>query len=71
MVLLSTHDAAAGPGRRQPGAERLRELAAWYREFAERTENPVIWAARLQTAEKLEEAADRLENRRHPSENRT
>jgi hypothetical protein len=70
MMLLSPHDAAAGPGEREPDAERLRELAAWYREFAERTENPVIWAARLQTAEKLEEAADRLENRRHRCENR-
>jgi hypothetical protein len=69
MVLLSD-DAAAGPGRRQPQAEqrKLRELAAWYREFAERTGNPVIWALRLRTAEKLEEAADRLENGRHRPE---
>jgi hypothetical protein len=64
MTLLGTHDAAAGPGRQQPDAKqrRLRELAAWYREFAERTDNPVIWEARLRTAEKLEEAADRLES---------
>jgi hypothetical protein len=33
---------------------RLRELAAWYREFAERTGNPVIWEARLRTAAELE-----------------
>jgi hypothetical protein len=37
--------------------ERLRELAAWYREFAEKTENPQIWAARLRHAEILEAEA--------------
>jgi hypothetical protein len=64
MVLLSTHDAAAGPGRQLPRAKQreLRELAAWYREFAERTANPVIWEARLRMAAKLEEVADGLEN---------
>jgi hypothetical protein len=41
-------------------AERLRELAGWYREFAERTENPAIWDSRLRTAENLEQAADDL-----------
>lgn len=35
-------------------AERLRGLAAWYRQFAEKTENPYIWAARLRHAEILE-----------------
>jgi hypothetical protein len=39
---------------------RLRELAAWYREFADRAGNPVIWEARLQTAAELEREADRL-----------
>jgi hypothetical protein len=38
----------------------LRELAAWYRELAERTANPAIWEARLQTAERLEREAERL-----------
>ena len=42
---------------------RLRELAAWYREFAEKTGNPSIWEARLLTAEDLEQEADRLEER--------
>jgi hypothetical protein len=42
---------------------KLRELAAWYREFAERTENPTIWEARLRMAEDLETEADRLEQR--------
>ena len=41
--------------------ERLRELASWYREYAERTGNPVIWDARIRTAEDLEAEAARLE----------
>jgi len=45
----------------RPALERrLRQLAAWYREFAERTANPAIWEARLQTAERLEREANRL-----------
>ena len=40
---------------------KLRELAGWYREFAERAGNPAIWHARLTTAEDLEREADRLE----------
>jgi hypothetical protein len=31
-------------------AKQLRELAAWYREFAEKTANPSIWEARLRMA---------------------
>ena len=42
---------------------RIRELAAWHREQAERTENPVIWDARLRTAEDLDMEADRLDTR--------
>lgn len=45
---------------RQP--ERLRELASWYREYAERTGNPAIWDARIRTAEDLEAEAARLES---------
>jgi hypothetical protein len=41
--------------------ERLRELASWYREYAERTGNPAIWDARIRTAEDLEAEASRLE----------
>ena len=26
-----------------PDSDELRKLAAWYREFAERTDNPAIW----------------------------
>jgi hypothetical protein len=43
--------------------QRLRELAAWYREFAEKTGNPDIWEARLRMAEDLEAQAFLLERR--------
>jgi hypothetical protein len=42
---------------------KLRELAAWYREFAEQSGNPAIWDGRLRTAEDLEAEARHLENR--------
>lgn len=42
---------------------KLRELAAWYREFAERTANPAIWESRLRMAEDLEQEATRIERR--------
>jgi hypothetical protein len=47
---------------------KLRALAGWYREFAERAGNPAIWEARLRTAKDLEREAGRLEEmatRRH------
>ncbi len=47
-----------------PNSDEVRKLAAWYREFAERAENPVIWEARLRTAEMLEAEADRIDQRR-------
>ena len=45
----------------QADPTRLRELACWYRELAERAGNPSIWAARLRTAKELEAEADLLE----------
>ena len=48
-------------------AEKLRELAAWYREFAERAGNPSIWESRLLLAD-LQQEADRLD--RHAAEAR-
>ncbi len=42
-------------------ADELRRLALWYREFAERAGNPVIWESRLHMAEDLEGEAARLE----------
>ena len=47
-------DATASP-------QQLRALALWYREFAERTQNPAIWEARIRTAEELEMNAQALE----------
>jgi hypothetical protein len=40
---------------------KLRELAAWYREFAERAANTAIWDARLRMAEDLEREAQHVE----------
>ncbi len=54
LQLLRETGALAAP-------RRLRELAEWYRQFAERTGNPTIWEARLRTAEDLDAEADRLE----------
>jgi PAS domain-containing protein len=44
-------------------AEKLRELASWYREFAERAGNPSIWDSRLRTADDLDNEAERIERR--------
>jgi hypothetical protein len=44
-------------------ATKLRELARWYREFAERAGNPWIWEARLQLAEDLESQAAKVKVR--------
>ncbi len=49
-----------GPTQTDPS--KLRELACWYRDFAERAGNPAIWEARLLTAEKLDAEADLLEH---------
>ena len=48
-------------GERREKQRRLRELAHWYRDFAERAGNPAIWEARLRTAKELGHEADRLE----------
>ena len=55
----------------QANPSKLRELAAWYREFAERSGNPTIWLTRLRTAEDLEteaEAIDQARADRHESQ---
>ena len=41
--------------------KKLRELASWYREFAERASNPMIWDCRMRTAEDLDIEARRVE----------
>jgi len=53
-----------GDLHRMDQAQKLRDLAAWYREFAERAGNPAIWDARLRMAEELEKEAGSLEDRR-------
>jgi hypothetical protein len=52
-------DRYARDWREEP--RRLRQLAQWFREFAERTGNPAIWDARLRRADEFEREADRLE----------
>jgi len=42
-------------------ANRLRKLAVWYREFADRAGEPWIWEARLKTAIEMEREAARAE----------
>ena len=44
-----------------PNAEKLRELASWYREYAERAGSAVILETRLRMAEELENEASLLE----------
>ena len=55
--------AQAHPADAEPTvkAQMLRELAAWYRAFAARAGNPVIWESRLLTAEDLEAEASRID----------
>ena len=48
-------------GAIQEDALKLRELAAWYRKFAECAGNPVIWESRVLLAEDLEREAARIE----------
>ena len=43
---------------------KLRELAAWYRDYAERANTPWVCEGRLQTADDLERQAAVLEESR-------
>jgi hypothetical protein len=45
-------------------AEKLREMASWYREFAERAGSTMIWDSCLRTAEDLDKEAERIERNR-------
>jgi hypothetical protein len=45
--------------------EQLLTLASWYREFADRAGNPMIWECRLQMAEDLEAEACRFTRCEH------
>jgi hypothetical protein len=42
---------------------KLRELAAWYRDYAERAGAPWVYEGRLRTADELERRAKFLETR--------
>jgi hypothetical protein len=44
-------------------SDRLRELATWYREFADKAGTPAIWELRMLTAEDLEREAAAIYNR--------
>jgi hypothetical protein len=53
--------AVEADGEPRVKAQKLRELAAWYRAFAARAANPVIWEARLLTADDLDAEASRID----------
>jgi hypothetical protein len=44
--------------------QKLRELATWYRDYAERAGTLWVWERRLQTAEEIERRAAMLEDSR-------
>ena len=46
-----------------PAVAKLRNLASWYREFAEKAAAPWIWEARVLRADDLEREADLLADR--------
>ena len=61
LTVDQVHEAEIAPAVKAP---MLRELAAWYRTFATRAGNPVVWESRLRTAEDLDAQAGRLEQKR-------
>lgn len=44
-------------------SDQLRELAAWYRKFADKAGASAIWEQRLLTAKALEREADEIDSR--------
>jgi len=44
-------------------SDQLRELATWYREFADKAGASAIWERRLLTAEDLEREANEIDDR--------
>jgi hypothetical protein len=53
----------AGNVRELQAVAKLRNLAGWYREFAEKAAAPWIWEARVLHAQDLEREADLLADR--------
>ena len=43
------------------GFSEMRALAAWYRDLAESTDNPIVWEGRLHAAEALDQMATRAD----------
>ncbi len=54
------HNHRLHPGNPRGDPEKLRALAAWYRESAARARNPLIWAGLLSVADELERQAARI-----------
>jgi hypothetical protein len=55
--------AVAGNVRELHAVAELRNLASWYREFAEKAAAPWIWELRVLRAQDLEREADLLADR--------
>ena len=55
--------AASTPNEVQAVIRLRRNLAAWYREFADKAGAPWIWEARLRYAEELDREADLIAER--------
>ena len=53
------------PEEQMGDQEQLLKLATWYREFAERAGNPMIWECRMRMAEDLEAEACRFTRCEH------
>jgi hypothetical protein len=53
----------AGNFSELPTVTKLRGLASWYREFAEKAASPWIWEDRLRRARELDREADILADR--------
>jgi hypothetical protein len=62
-VSVAVEQACAIDAEPRVKAQKLRELAAWYRAFAAQAANPAIWESRLFTADHLEAEASRIDPR--------
>ena len=49
-------------------SDRLRELATWYRKFADKSGAPAIWELRVLAADDSERKAAAIDNRTQPDE---
>jgi hypothetical protein len=67
LALLLPRRTRSNPHPEGPKTDvrEIRQLADWYRAFADRAGNAAIWDLRLRTAEHLEAEASKIEARRH------